>query len=210
MRRIKAFLFIRPKVAARAPGTALRRLRDLVTSVTSPGLPPEGAKSVQPTGPRGMRPGYPAFGIISADRHEQTAAQRAEARSLLKKVLSAHGLGYVQQTGIWHELVHDSLGPAQMKIPVRELSFVIFGPTLAKMRALCRQFNQESIIYSGPETNGEVMVVGANDSFSIGNFKVIDTMPKDMQDHLHENRSEIKDHTYVFASYPALLRPRTR
>ena len=208
MRRVKAFLFIRPKVAARAPGTALRRLRDLVTSVTDPGGATPGGKLVHPTGPRGMRPGYPAFGVISADRHEQTPEQRAEARKLLKGVLSVHGLGYTQQTGIWHELVKDSLGPAQMKIPVRELSFVIFGPTLAKMRSLCRQFHQESIIYSGPETNGEVMVVGDDASFSIGNFKVIDTMPKDQQDHLHENRSEIKDHTYVFASWPTLLRPR--
>lgn len=210
MRHVKAFLFIRPKLAARAPGTALRRLRDLVTSVTNPAGTTEGGQLKHPSGPRGMGPGYPAFGVVSPDRHEYTPEQRSRARELFKRVLSAHGLGYVVQTGIWHELVKESLGPAQMKIPVREMSFVIFGITLAKTRALGRQFGQESVLYAGPETNGEVMCVGDSGAFSIGNFKVIDTMPKDKMDDLHENRSEMKDHTYVFASWPPLLQPRRR
>jgi hypothetical protein len=220
MRRLTSFLFIRAKLAGRASGTALRRLRDLVFSASDPTMDAakqqrEGLQLKTPRGPHGVGPGVRSFGIVSADRQEYTPEQTTYARKALKQALAGMGTGYVTQRGLWRELVKDSHGPAQMKIPVNELSFVVFGCSLADIRRLSvlktqdgSEVAQDAIIYSGPENGGKIQVIGDGWADTLGDFKALGTMDQDVKDEAHENRSTMRGHDYVFASAPRLCRPR--
>ena len=164
-----------------------------------------------------MGPGMRSFGIVSADRQEHTPEQTAYARQTLKRALAGMGTGYVTQRGLWSELVKESLGPAQMKTPVNELSFVVFGATLANIRSLGvlkdkkgNEVAQDAVIYAGPETGGKIQVIGDGWADTLGDFKSLGSMPEEEATEKYENRSTIQGHPYVFASVPPLLRPLRR
>lgn len=190
MRRLTAYLFIRPKFA-KTPSGALRRLRDLVLQATG-----------------GTTGGVKSFGIVSPDRSENSPEETEIRRKQMKAGLQELGLGYVQQVGLWKETVQGTNGE-QIKVPVQELSFFIPKISLKQLRELASWFDQEGVVYAGPETNGQIQVLGDGWADNIGDMKTLTNAPQSEVDS-HENRSELKGKTYVFSSYPELLRPRRR
>lgn len=190
MRRLTAYLFIRPKTA-KTPSGALRRLRDLVLQATG-----------------GAEGKIRSFGIVSPDRSENSPEETKIRREQMKAGLQSLGLGYNQQVGLWKETVTGTNGE-QVKVPVRELSFFIPGISLKQLRELASWFDQEGVVYAGPETQGQIQVLGDGWADNIGDIKTLTNAPQSEIDS-HENRSELQGKTYVFSSYPTLLQPRRR
>lgn len=185
MRRLTAYLFIPPAKTAKTPSGALRRLGDLIQSASS------GTGSVR------------SFGILSADRSELAPEEIAVRRNELKAALRDAGLGYVQQVGLWTETVKGSRGE-ELKVPVREMSFFISNVSLSQLRRIASWFDQEAVVYAGPETSGRIQVVGDNWSDDIGDFTTLTNATKADVDK-HENRSEVKGKPYTFAPTAALF-----
>jgi hypothetical protein len=185
MRRLTAYLFIPPAKTAKTPTGALRRLGDLVQSAS------HGEGSVK------------SFGILSADRSELSPEEIAIRRNELKAAIRDAGLGFAQQVGLWTETVRGSRGE-EVKVPVREMSFFIPNVALSQLRRLASWFDQEAVVYSGPETKGRVQVIGDNWSDDIGDFTTLtNAAPADVAG--HENRSEVQGRPYTFAPKASLF-----
>ena len=188
MRHLTAYLLIRPKLA-KTPSGSLRRLRDLV---------------MQASGDAEGR--VRSFGVVSPDRSELSPEETTIRRSQMKAALKSLGRGYVVQTGFWNETVTGTRGE-QLKVPVREMSFFIPGITLKQLRELASWFDQEGVVYAGPETQGQVQVLGDGWADTIGSLQTLTNTPQ-AEVEGYENRSELKGRPYVFASWPTLLQPR--
>ena len=96
----------------------------------------------------------------------------------LKSILSSNKLGYFHLSGHWKKNDPDT---TQEKI-FKEPSVFIVGISFDLTKKLLSQFKQQAVIYSGPETDGNAVLIRDNGSFVIiGKFspnKIADSFSK--------------------------------
>lgn len=221
MQKVKAHLFY-PIQAAGTPGATLGRIRSLVEQAM--GSDPDGIKSFAFLSPnRGswaQTLDHPdnSPGFQKKMQRQKEEELRADLQGMTcgwgdKK----HPCGYREGQGVGQE----DGGT------VVEKSFFIPNISLMNARRLWKRYYQWGIIYFGPETKGRILLLGTD--LSRGNRFVQDlgamwtfTHPHNRQDlrnmeqaYLWDpqneppvNKSTFKGQDFVFASYPALCRPK--
>ena len=80
--------------------------------------------------------------------------ENIELFSKLKNTIRSMQLGFVRLTGYWKD--------EKSKEQVIEPSLFVIGIDLKKAKKLGKKYNQEAILYSGPETSGDIYTVYMN------------------------------------------------
>lgn len=108
--------------------------------------------------------GVASWGVVTSWRYGADPGKAAEnSRNLkeLRSYLSSLGLGYFLLHGHYEECSDGSHAPGQCpkghERPVAEPSFFVPGLTHDQALSLARKYNQDSVLYAGPETRGDVV-----------------------------------------------------
>lgn len=125
--------------------------------------------------------GEGSWGIVSPELREMSDSEREEAKRSFRADVRAMGLGYRLCDGVGQEYGQN----------VREKSYFIPGISLKQARSLWVKYRQWGIIYCGPETLGEIQLMGPDGVTGLGTFRV------DKQD-TDENWTEVKNRPFVF------------
>jgi hypothetical protein len=135
--------------------------------------------------------GTKSFGIVTSWRAQDRATGKPFSREQnLRNLEHLKGLiagrGFFPLEGRW---VDDTTGKTES-----EPSFFVPGMTLAEARSIREMFDQDAVVYAGPETDGNVTLLTAGGDDVIGKFHV--TTP----DQIAGAYSAVKGRGFVFAS----------
>jgi len=114
------------------------------------------------------------FGIVTAWRKGLTTQQNIANMSELKSMLRSWNLGFIPMKGHWRECQDPNVSyencPEDMFEDVVEPS--LFVPNMSKDQAqtVRAKYNQDAVIYSGPETENQVVLLFKDDQMNIGSF----------------------------------------
>ena len=197
---------------ARTPNVALGRIRRLVEQVKSQ----QGdIKSFAVISAYRRRAGYRTEGMTPGDLIPSGVNESNQQE--LEQALRALGYGFTKQQGLWVERQEGA--PAQQ---VSEPSLFVPNCTFKHAVQLFERYHQDGVLYAGPETGGKVIFMGFErygkpshgefgsrkpEVFEVGDFRSIFNESEATQKSF-ENQSAVQGRPFVFASYPALCRPR--
>ena len=103
------------------------------------------------------------------DDSEASKNKRLETNSKnqkkLKSQLKSAGLGFFKLRGSWDEVQDDG----SVK-PVSEPSLAVPGMTMDLAKKIRRDYGQNAVIYLGPETKGEAVLIFAGNIEKLGKF----------------------------------------
>ena len=104
-----------------------------------------------------------SFGIITSWRSLKSDAENmADFKKLQSEIRSA-GLGFIKLKGYWRECLDKKVDykncPPEKLIDTVELSLFVPGLSKKKIFKLIRKYNQDSAVWAGPETDGEVVLI---------------------------------------------------
>lgn len=91
-----------------------------------------------------------SFAVLTSNRGNLTPEENSNNLNIVKRLLGVMGLNWRQVIGYGQEEGGT----------VKEPSFAIPGISLAQAQYLWKRFDQWGIVYVGPETHGEVMLLG--------------------------------------------------
>ena len=102
------------------------------------------------------------FAILTSWRQSNDKTTNLANFQALKSKIREHGLGYVQLKGHWQEcqdpeVKYDECAEADM-IDSIEPSIMVIGLNLKSAIALGEAYNQDAVLYAGPETDGAVQL----------------------------------------------------
>jgi len=104
--------------------------------------------------------GGTSFAVLTAYRNGVPKKQNMANQKNLESRLRQQGYGYFKLTGFWKECQDPSMEyddcPESMKVPVREPSLFVPKMTLDDAVAQAKRFDQDTIIYAGEQTKGNV------------------------------------------------------
>lgn len=110
--------------------------------------------------------GGTSFAVLTAYRDGVSPKDNQANQKKLENALRKRNLGFFKLTGFWKECQDPTMNygdcPESMKVPVREPSLFVPKMDLNDAVALGKQFNQDSVIYAGEETDGKVAIYGKN------------------------------------------------
>lgn len=98
------------------------------------------------------------FAILTSWRKSKDKPSNLGDFASLKNLVKQKGLGYVQLRGHWREcqdpnVAYDKCPPDQLEDSLEPILFVI-GVDAATAKEWGQQFDQDAVLYDGPETNG--------------------------------------------------------
>lgn len=107
--------------------------------------------------------GDSSFGIITAWRSSNSLAVNLQKQQELQGIIRNLGLGFVKMKGHWQEcqqegIHYDQCPPEQLQ-DVAEPSLFVPDITLEQILHLCNKYGQDAVIWSGAETDGQVVLV---------------------------------------------------
>lgn len=112
-----------------------------------------------------MKQGKPdsSFAMLTSQRQSFSALENDERFEHLKGMIRGMGLGFVRLDGYWKECAdpnvpYDECPPEKKKLG-QEKSLFIPGITLTQAKHLMETFDQDAVVYAGPEVNNKVSLV---------------------------------------------------
>lgn len=102
-----------------------------------------------------------SLGIITAWRSGRSTNDNLDANKKLMQDLRSAGFGAFKLDGRWKACPDpgDDECPQETRILHREPSFGVVGISKDRITALARKYGQEAIVYLGPETDGDAVLV---------------------------------------------------
>jgi len=139
-----------------------------------------------------------SFAIITAERGANTNKQNLALNNRLEHDIRSLDLGFFKLRGHWKECQDKNLEykdcPENQKKPTNEIS--LFVPNMTKKHAvrLAKKYDQDTIVYQGPETNNAVEVITKSGSTfaKLGKFS-----PNTIGDAY----SKVKGRTFTFEGF---------
>lgn len=116
-----------------------------------------------------------SWGIVTASRGELTSAENKQRNKELENKLRSLGLGFVHIDGMWQECrdkdIEYSDCPDDSKVPTEEKSFFIPNVSKKDIHRLGNEYEQDSVIYGGDDTDMNAHLIFKNGSEdNIGKF----------------------------------------
>jgi hypothetical protein len=108
----------------------------------------------------------PSWGMLTAYRYSNTKKENIQANKRLEADLRSKGYGYFKVEGHWQECQDSNLNyvdcPKDKLQDSIEVS--LFVPHMKKGDAknLCKKYEQDAVIYGGPETKGNAHLIFKN------------------------------------------------
>lgn len=139
-----------------------------------------------------------SFGILTASRDAYSSKENAARNKKLEGTVRSLGLGFFKLKGHWMECKDPNIDyakcPNNMKVPVIEISLFVPNLTLKQALKLAKKYDQDSIVYQGPETKDKVELVSKNGSS-------IDKLGKFNPDAIGRAYSKVKGRTFTFEGF---------
>jgi len=127
--------------------------------------------------------GEKSFAMLTAWKNGVSKDQNEKNMKTLKQMLQSAGHGYISMRGQWKDPKGEIHG---------EPSFFVIGISKDEAIKIGEKFNQDAVVYSGPDTQGKVLVINQDgSSFDIGTFH-----PQKVADIY----SSLKGHPFTFES----------
>lgn len=116
-----------------------------------------------------------SYAILTSQRSARTPKENASMFKDLQARVRARGLGFIKLQGHWKECQTPGVDYAKCKpedlVDAAEPSLFVPGIDLATAKTLMKRFEQDAILYAGPETDGDAMLVyGDGTKQKIGKF----------------------------------------
>ena len=118
-----------------------------------------------------------SFAILTSWRQSKSKNENVKDFAKLKAELRSKGLGFVTVNGHWKECQDPTISyndcPKDQLVDAVEPSLFVMGSDIKTVAALgLQKFQQDAIVYSGPETDGKIVLVFKDMSTQpIGDFK---------------------------------------
>jgi len=113
----------------------------------------------------------------TAYRADKTKKENQAANRKLLSDIKSQGLGAFKIIGNWRECQDDTIPyekcPENEKVNSKESVFGVPGASLSFVKKMVRKYNQDAIVYLGPETKGKAFLVwrdGTMDKIGNGDF----------------------------------------
>lgn len=108
-----------------------------------------------------------SFGIISAYRRDKERNENKERNKVLEQMIRSWKYGFVDLKGYGNE--RDEKGVWNQVV---EWSFWVNGITKDQIKKAGNKFDQDAVIYAGPDTGGKVMIIDLKNGIenNIGKF----------------------------------------
>ena len=139
-----------------------------------------------------------SFGILTASRDAYSSKENAARNKKLEGTVRSLGLGFFKLKGHWKECKDPNIDyakcPNNMKVPVIEISLFVPNLTLKQALKLAKKYDQDSIIYQGPETKDKVELVSKSGSS-------IKKLGKFSPDTIGRAYSKVKGRTFTFEGF---------
>ena len=102
------------------------------------------------------------FSILTSWRQANDKKTNLSKFVSLKQHVRGLGLGFIQLEGHWVECQDSSVPyeecPKELLVNSVEPSLMVFGIKLKEAMELGKQFDQDAVLYAGPETQGQVQL----------------------------------------------------
>jgi len=142
--------------------------------------------------------GSESFAIITAFRGGYTNKQNLSRNKQLESSVRSLGLGFFKQKGYWNECEDPSIEykdcPADKIKPVIELSLFIPNIKFKDAVKLGKKFDQDAIVYQGPDTDDKVELISKSGGsiMKLGKFA---------PNKVSQAYSKVKGRSYVFEGF---------
>jgi hypothetical protein len=118
----------------------------------------------------------PSWGMLTAYRYANTKKENQQANKALETELRSKGYGFFKVEGHWQECQDQDLNYVECpKDKLQDsIEVSLFVPKIKKedAAALCKKYEQDAVIYGGPETKGDAHLIFKNGtSDNIGKFQ---------------------------------------
>jgi len=115
------------------------------------------------------------FAILTSWRQSNDKKTNLANFQALQSFVRAKGLGYIQLRGHWQECQDTSVPydqcPPDKLVDSVEPSLMVFKIDLETANRLGKHFDQDAVVYAGPETGGQVRLHFKNgDTMDLGQF----------------------------------------
>jgi len=109
-----------------------------------------------------------SWGVVTAYRWDQTPNQNKQRNKELAEKIRAKGLGFIQMEGHWQECQDSNLNyvdcpPEKLQDSI-EVSLFVPHLTEDDAKNLCKKYEQDAVVYGGPETKGNAHLIFKNGS----------------------------------------------
>lgn len=110
-----------------------------------------------------VRSGEKSYGILTSWRSTNNKATNLKNFAELQHTLGSLGLGFFKMKGHWQEcqdpnVSYDECPPEEL-VDSAEPSLFVPGISRTQIEKLMNKYKQDAIIYSGPETEGNVTLI---------------------------------------------------
>ena len=142
--------------------------------------------------------GSESFAIITAFRGGYTNKQNLSRNKQLESSVRSLGLGFFKQKGYWNECEDPNIEykdcPADKIKPVIELSLFIPNIKFNDAVKLGKKFDQDAIVYQGPDTDDKVELISKSGGsiMKLGKFA---------PNKVSQAYSKVKGRSYVFEGF---------
>jgi len=110
----------------------------------------------------------PSWGMLTAYRYANTKKENIEANKKLEADLRGKGYGFFKVEGHWQECQDSNLNyvdcpPEKLQDSI-EVSLFVPHLTEDDAKNLCKKYEQDAVVYGGPETKGNAHLIFKNGS----------------------------------------------
>lgn len=140
--------------------------------------------------------GVKSWGMVTAYRGANSKKENIDANKKLKSDIRGGNLGYFEVEGHWREcqdpnIDYNDCPDSKLKDSI-EVS--LFVPNISKslITKLCKKYEQDAVVYSGPETEGKVVLI-----FKSGGTSTIGS--KFEPNKVAQAYSVVKNRSFLFA-----------
>lgn len=110
--------------------------------------------------------GVTSWGMITAYRGVNSKKENINANKKLKSDIRSENLGFFEVEGHWRECQDPNVDykdcpDAKLKDSI-EVSLFVPGISRDTIAKLCKEYGQDAVVYSGPETEGKVVLIFKN------------------------------------------------
>ena len=139
-----------------------------------------------------------SFGIVTSFRGSETKKVNLENNKKLGNMIRSFGYGFLKLDGHWNECSDHNIDykdcPESEKSVVREPAYFIPNITKKEIIQLGKKFQQDSVVYKGPDTDGKIFLLSKSGS-------VLEKWNKLSVGNLSQGFSKIKGKSFTFEGY---------
>ena len=110
----------------------------------------------------------PSWGMLTAYRYANTKKENIKANKRMEADLRGKGYGFFKVEGHWQECQDSNLNyvdcpPEKLQDSI-EVSLFVPHLTEDDAKSLCKKYEQDAVVYGGPETKGNAHLIFKNGS----------------------------------------------